>query len=160
MRLYHGSNIAVKKPKLQPTVRALDFGPAFYLTSSLEQARKWAILKTYRSRTGVPTVSTYEFDDTADLIIRTFHSADSDWLQYISSNRKNKTNLFKDNYDIVIGPVANDDTMPVINLYLKGNYSEEEAVKRLLPQNLKDQYAFKTEKALNLLTFCEVMIYE
>lgn len=160
MRLYHGSNIAVKSPKLQPTVRALDFGPAFYLTSSLEQARKWAKLKTYRSRTGVPTVSAYEFDDTLELNIRTFHSADSDWLQYISINRKNRTNIIKDDYDIVIGPVANDDTMPVINLYLKGSYSEEEAVKRLLPQNLKDQYAFKTEKALNLLTFCEVMIYE
>jgi hypothetical protein len=27
--------------------------------------------------------------------------------------------------------------MPVLNLYLKGNYNEEEALKRLLPQSLK-----------------------
>ena len=58
-------------------------------------------------------------------------------------------------YDIVAGPVANDNTMPVLNLYFKGAYSEEEALRRLLPQRLKDQYALKTEPALACLTFLE-----
>lgn len=31
-------------------------------------------------------------------------------------------------YDIVIGPVANDNTMPVINDYMSGNISEETAL--------------------------------
>ena len=48
--------------------------------------------------------------------------------------------------------------MPVINLYLKGSYDEEEALKRLLPQKLKDQYAFKTEKAISKLQLCEVIM--
>ena len=47
--------------------------------------------------------------------------------------------------------------MPVINLYLKGDYDEEEAIKRLLPQKLKDQYTFKTEKSLAVLKLCEVI---
>ena len=58
-------------------------------------------------------------------------------------------------YDVVAGPVANDNTMPVLNLYFKGAYSEEEAIKRLLPQRLSDQYAMKTEEALACLSFKE-----
>lgn len=38
-----------------------------------------------------------------------------------------------------------------------GVYSEEEAIKRLLPQRLRDQYAFKTKSALDALVFSEVM---
>ena len=60
-------------------------------------------------------------------------------------------------WDIVCGPVANDQTMPVIDLFLDGRYDEEEAIKRLLPQKLKDQYTFKTEKAIRLLRYTEVI---
>lgn len=56
-------------------------------------------------------------------------------------------------YDLVIGPVANDSTLPVIDDYMDGVYTKEEAVKRLLPQNLTDQYAFLTNEALRTLTF-------
>ena len=44
-------------------------------------------------------------------------------------------------------------TLPVIDDYMDGKYDKEEAVKRLLPQKLTDQYAFLTEKAIRLLTF-------
>ncbi len=57
-----------------------------------------------------------------------------------------------------IGSVANDRTMPVLKLYFSGVYTEEEAIKRLLPQKLKDQYAFKTERAISVLTFKEVKV--
>ncbi len=62
-----------------------------------------------------------------------------------------------DSYDLVIGPVANDKTMPVISLYFAGLYNEEEAIKRLLPQKLYNQFAFKTESALKALSFVEVI---
>ncbi|MCF0238369.1 MAG: DUF3990 domain-containing protein, partial [Sphaerochaetaceae bacterium] len=62
-----------------------------------------------------------------------------------------------DDYDIVIGPVANDKTMPVISLYFSGVYDIEETIKRLMPQKLQDQYAFRTEKALKALRFLEVI---
>jgi hypothetical protein len=35
---------------------------------------------------------------------------------------------------------------------------EEEAIKRLLPQRLHDQYVFKTQAALNALNFSEVIM--
>ena len=61
-----------------------------------------------------------------------------------------------DNYDIVIGPVANDRTMPVISLYFAEIYNIEETIKRLMPQKLCDQYTFRTEKAIKKLNFLEV----
>ncbi len=60
-------------------------------------------------------------------------------------------------WDLVIGPVANDQTASVIDLYVDGIFDENDAIKRLLPQKLKDQYTFKTEKALAQLHFTEVI---
>ena len=41
MYLYHGSNLAVTKPKIINSKRSLDFGNAFYLTTDIEQAKRW-----------------------------------------------------------------------------------------------------------------------
>jgi len=54
------------------------------------------------------------------------------------------------------GPVANDNTMPVIDAYLAGLFTREETIRRLLPFRLADQYAFATQRALACLTFKEV----
>lgn len=157
MLLYHGSNVAVETPRILTSDRKLDFGTGFYLTSSYEQAERWAILTTKRRGTGTPTITVYEADETAMERLKThrFDDVSHAWLQYVSANRKNKE--LSDDSDIVIGAVANDKTMPVISLYFAGIYDEEETIKRLLPQKLRDQYAFKTEKALRLLTLKEVI---
>lgn len=36
-------------------------------------------------------------------------------------------------------------------------YDEDETIKRLLPQKLKDQYTFKTPEAIMLLRYKEVI---
>ncbi len=56
---------------------------------------------------------------------------------------------------MVVGPVANDQAIRTVNNYLKGYFPEDVAIKLLLPQKLKDQYLFRTEKALKLLVFKE-----
>lgn len=157
MKLYHGSNIIVKTPKILEPVRSLDFGAGFYLTTDFEQAKKWSILKTERSGIGRPTVSVYEIleENMKKLCILKFDSANKNWLEFVSMNRKNE--IIEDNSDIIIGPVANDNTMPVITLYLRGDYDVNEALKRLLPQKLKDQIVFKNEKSLSYLKFVEVI---
>ena len=71
----------------------------------------------------------------------------------VSKNRKDRN--AHDNFDMVIGPVANDQAFPTILLYLDGYIDAESAVRQLLPQKLKDQYTFKTEKALAFLRFIE-----
>jgi len=52
---------------------------------------------------------------------------------------------------------VNDQTMPVILLFLDGMYDEEETIRRLLPQKLKDNYTFKSDSATALLRFKEVI---
>ena len=82
-----------------------------------------------------------------------FNTADGDWLDYVVKNRRGQAVV--GDYDVVIGPVANDSTLPVIDDYMSGNYTKEEAVRRLLPQNLTDQYALKSTEALAALTYKE-----
>ena len=156
MKLYHGSNLAVESPKIIPSNRTLDFGYGFYLTSDYEQAAKWAKLTALRRDGGTPTVTVFEIDESlSGLDILRFDSANADWLHFITANRTGKP--LENNYDIIIGPVANDNTMPVINLYLSGSYDEDEALKRLITQKLKDQYAIKKDKALSKLILKEVI---
>ncbi len=157
MLLYHGSNIEVSNPQILESDRRLDFGKGFYLTSSFDQAKRWAELTVKRRETGKATVSVFDFDDTSvsDLKILHFTQAQKEWLEYVTMNRKNQV-IPNDDYDIVIGPVANDRTMPVISLYFAGIYDIEETIKRLMLQKLCDQYTFRTENAIKKLKFLEV----
>ena len=158
MILYHGSNIEVREPKLLKTQRELDFGNGFYTTSDLHQASNWAHRTAKLRGTGKPFVTVYEIDDKAfdTLRVLRFENANAEWLRYVAANRKGIAAA--DEYDVVIGPVANDQTMPTITLFLDGFYDEEETIKRLLPQNLKDQYTFKTAEALSMLHSTEVFV--
>ena len=149
--------MAVYEPQILVSDRKLDFGSGFYLTSSLEQAERWAELTTERRGTGVPTITVYEFDETRQtgLKILKFEKANKKWLDFVVANRDNTVDDLK--WDMVSGPVANDRTMPVIRLFIAKVYTAAEALRRLLPQKLHDQYTFKTKAAMQLLTFREVI---
>ena len=157
MKLYHGSNMAVYEPQILISDRKLDFGTGFYLTSSLEQAERWAKLTAERRGIGVPTISVYEFDEAklTELKILKFEKANKKWLDFVVANRDNT--IDDQMWDMVIGPVANDRTMPVIRLFIAKVYTATEALRRLLPQKLHDQYTFKTQTALQFLKFQEVI---
>ena len=67
MRLYHGSNVTVIKPRLMDSGRTLDFGSGFYLTSDIDQAVRWARAVTFRRAEGRPIVNQYTIDDDSFL---------------------------------------------------------------------------------------------
>lgn len=137
--------------------RELDFGKGFYTTSDLDQAIRWARRTVLRLKIGNACVTVYEIDDEKLLSLRIlrFMQPDAEWLHFVVANRKGAMQTA--DWDLICGSVANDQTMPVIDLYLDGMYDEEETVRRLLPQKLKDQYAFKTEAAIRLLRCKEVI---
>ena len=157
MILYHGSNVEVRQPKLLGGQRPLDFGPGFYTTSDLEQASKWAERTARIRKAGSPLVSVYEADVDAvsELKVLSFDSPDREWLRFVAANRRSL--IENDGWDVVSGPVANDQTMPTLMLFLDGLLTEDEAIARLLPQKLKDQFVFKTTPALVLLQCKEVL---
>ena len=156
MILYHGSNIEVRQPRLFNQQRPTDFGSGFYLTSDLEQATRWAVRVTKRRQTGTPTVSAFNVDISqwSLLKIRSFQM-DEDWLEYVFNNRHQK--YIEDEWDVVFGPVADDQTMTTLGLYLSGRIKAYMAIEMLLPPKLKDQYCFKTEAALSCLQFMEAI---
>ena len=153
MKLYHGSNVEVKNPNLQYSTKTTDFGQGFYLTSDYEQSKIWANKKTLKLKGGKPTISVFEFDenDINDLKVKRFDSASEEWFDYVVKNRCNMNSNI--DYDIVIGPVANDGTYEVINLYIRGILTREQAILQLKTYKLKDQYIFKTDKSLMKLIY-------
>ena len=158
MRLYHGSNVAVRQPRLLPFQRNLDFGKGFYTTTDLGQATTWARRTARIRKTGTACVSVYTLDDEACRMLRVlrFTRPDEAWLAFVAACRRGKPP--RDEWDMVRGPIANDQTMQVLTLYLDGFLNEQETIARLLPQKLKDQTTFKTEKALALLQWTEELV--
>ena len=157
MILYHGSNVEVKQPILLKVQRELDFGKGFYTTSDMEQAARWAWRTAKRRGESNAFVTVYEVneDELKNIRLLSFDSPNVEWLNLVVKNRKGE--YIAENWDIISGPVADDQTAQVIDLYLEGAYDEEEAIRRFLTQRLKDQYAFKTNEALKLLIFKEVI---
>ena len=49
MVCYHGSDTVVDAPRILEARRPLDFGGGFYVTTSAEQAKSWAIKVAYRT---------------------------------------------------------------------------------------------------------------
>jgi len=145
----------------------LDFGAGFYTTSSFKQAKSWAISRlAFRLAKGLsieglqPTVSVYDFNDSearSNFKVLDFKTADIAWLEYVAKNRREES---VEPYDLIIGPVADDKTMKVVVLYVRGRYTAEEAIRRLEPEKLDNQYTFANRKALQYLTFEGVEIIE
>ena len=157
MLLYHGSNLIVEKPRLIEKTRGLDFGAGFYLTTKKEQARAFAEIIVNRRKSGTPTINIYNFDDDAAqkaLDILTFPEANKDWLVFLRDNRL-KSYMGKQ-YDIIIGPVANDRVYPTLLALISGQFNIEAALVAIKPYKLFDQYCLATENAFSLLTFAGV----
>lgn len=100
----------------------------------------------------------YLFTENTSLKVKRFDSLSKDWLKFIKENRI-KGGLQHD-YDIVIGPVADDKTMETIQLYIADILTDEEAVARLKYSKANNQISFHTKKSLKYLRFIRRNIYE
>ena len=155
MLLYHGSNIVVKEPKIIKSNRFLDFGNGFYTTSNYEQAVNFAQKVSSRRKEGSAIVNAYNFDEKniKTLSVLKFDFANEHWLDFVSDNRNGKD--FSENYDLIIGPVANDDIYQTFTLYLTGIYTKQQAIEVLKIKKLYNQYVFKNDIALSKIAFKE-----
>lgn len=153
MILYHGSNLAVKSPEIITPNRFLDFGSGFYTTSNLAQAKNFADKVTARKKEGKSTVSVYEFDEAclSELKALGFESANGAWLDFVSDNRNGVER--KEQYDLIYGPVADDDIFRTFILYSTGVLDREQTLEALKIKKLFNQYVFASEKALRYLKF-------
>ena len=157
MLLYHGSTMAVRKPIVSRGRGKTDFGKGFYTTTSREQAEKWAQIK--RDRIGDEAhaiVSVFELDDAVlnnpAYHTRHFDGATAEWLDFVVGNRRGEIHH---NFDLIMGPVANDKLYATITLYENGILDANAAIEQLNTHQLFDQLSFHTTKACKLLTFVE-----
>ena len=155
MQLYHASNQVVEKPRLTNRFATLDFGTGFYTTPNESQAVEFAKkVVARRGHKGSPTVNMYKLNleqTNSDLIALELEDPDSDWLVFVVDNRNGRN--ASAGYDLVIGPVANDDVFATIALYEAGLIDKQAAIKGFRVKKLFRQYLFHTEKALDCLTF-------
>ena len=155
MILYHGSNVKVEHPLILKSTRELDFGTGFYTTTDKAQAKRWAKRVAVRNNTQTALVNVYDFDEKAETLkIKRFYSADEEWLNFVSAQRKGT--YTGERYDIIIGPVADDKVYGVIVLFENGGLDTNEAIKRLKTESLTDQVAFCSQQSLLHLHFVKV----
>jgi hypothetical protein len=141
------------------------------LTTSKVQAERFvrtAVIKSGRHlSSGV--VNRYSFETFEGLHSKEFVNTSVEWLRCVCDNRKpdfTKEGNEWSVYDVLIGKIANDDTMATISIYLADGYGPREsesavamAIRLLKPERLKDQICLKSNRALERLCFldsCEV----
>ena len=141
MTVYHGSYTVVKEPKVVKSRNTKDFGNGFYCTIIREQAERWA------RRYETPMVNVYTVRMDESLKILEFSDMTEEWLDFIIDCRHGKTH----DYDIVIGPIADDGVAYLLNRYEEGSYTIEELARELKYKKLNSQYFFANSRAVSLL---------
>ena len=153
MKLYHGTNVDFDVIDLTKSNRYKDFGQGFYLTDIRSQAEELAAKKS-RLFGGYPVIQEYEFDESllssAELKVLKFDKPSTEWAEFIFKNR-NRDNNFTHDYDIVIGPIANDGVAYLLGRYEEGTLTIEELSDKLDYKKLNSQYFFGTNKSLKYL---------
>ena len=156
MTLYHGSNKVVEIPNLSLSRKNLDFGIGFYTTVNRDQAVDFARKIAARKGQTTPFVSAYTFDletNEPKLNILKFQAPEKLWLDFVHQNRHGTYN--GENYDLVIGPVANDDVFATLLVYEQGILNVEQTLEALKVKELYSQFVFKTNRALAFLQFSD-----
>lgn len=154
--LYHGSNVSIEKIDLSKGLKDKDFGKGFYLTDILSQAEAMANRRYRIMGTGVPTVTSFLFDEShlsdRELNVKVFpDTPNAEWARFVDTNRHSSENGFIHSYDIVIGPVADDGVAFQLERFHERIIDDETLARELAYKKLNRQYFFGTEKAIKLL---------
>ena len=156
--VYHGSCFKFDQIDLNKSHNRRDFGKGFYTTVLMSQSKEWAYRLSLREKKNNYYVYEYLFEKKDDLNIKYFDSLNEEWLEFIKENRI-KGGL-QHQYDVVIGPVADDNTMQTVQLYMSNILTAPEAVEKLKYSKVNNQVSFHSEKSLSCLRFIRRMKYD
>lgn len=161
IRLYHGSNVAIKQIDLSRSKRGKDFGQGFYLNANPDQAMEMAARTVRILNEGEPTLSCFEFDEDEaaknGLNIKVFSDYSEEWAEFVVMNRKNNSDDPAHPYDIVIGPIANDTVGVQIRRFIMGYLSASALVEELrFKGDHAVQYFFGSPKAVKFIKRIEL----
>ena len=156
MKLYHGTNCSFDEIDLTKSKVGKDFGCGFYLSADSKQAMELAERKMELSGEGALLVYEYEFDEallqSEELSVLRFEEYSKEWAEFILTNIKNRTRVSAHQYDIVIGPIADDAVGFQIRRFTAGIIDMDRFIQELrYMKGISFQYFFGTDKALKYL---------
>ena len=162
MLVYHGTTLEIREPRIIVSDIGRDFGHAFYTTDIKEQAERWAVRRakvfSHKEKKEFPAVvNVYDWAKT-DSYIKEFDGPSMEWLDLVVQCRS--VPVYKHEYDIVIGKIADDNVGETVSFVLQGIMRKEDAIERLKFEQINNQIAFCTEKSLTQLKFIESYIVE
>ena len=139
MHLYHTGFSIISDPDIRHGRQNADFGQGFYLSPDRDFAKKWA-----KYSPGMETyINEYELD-MEGLKVKELNR-DKEWFDYIFSNRR-----FMDTapeYDVVVGPIANDTIFDTLGILTAGVFDDDEALTMYMAGPEYYQVVIKTDRA-------------
>ena len=161
--VYHGTTSLFEEIEVSKGKPYKDFGKGFYVTRTYSHAANLATrnkrLELERfGRRCEAYVYTYEMDleMLAGFNVKEYTEADAEWMQFVLANRRTRERAHE--YDIVIGPTANDDTSTVLKAYFGGFYGDvgsdtaiSTALKMIEAEKLPPQIYFARNEATAIL---------
>lgn len=153
MILYHGTNTDFPQIRLEMSRVGKDFGFGFYLTTDKQVATRQAERKLLQYGTGSKIVQSYYLDEKklGGLKVLRFDAYTEGWADFILLNRQNKERRSLHDYDVVIGPIANDTVGFQIRRYTEGIITKAQFLQEIMYHQVTMQYFFGTERALTIL---------
>ncbi len=143
--IYHGSYMKIEFPEIRKHRFTKDFSWGFYCTEIKEQAEKWS------SKFNTSIVNLYELRDFESLNIKEFNEYNEEWLDFVVGCRSGDTH----NYDVVIGPMADDTIYDYIDAYTQGQMNKQKFFELMKFKYPTNQISFHTIKALDHINFIE-----
>jgi hypothetical protein len=166
--LYHGTIYEFDRVDVTKGKPFKDFGIGFYTSQDEDHAVRLALrnkrieerrLSKYgKTLTVTPWLYTFEFDmqEIAELKVKEFATANREWVGFIVKNRLSTKR--EHDYDIIVGPTANDNTNATIDLFIIGTYGDPNSdfaintfMELILPEVLPQQMYFGSDAAAGLL---------
>ena len=150
IKVYHAGYVEIPVPDIKRGRVNADFGQGFYLSDNYDFASLWVREK---NRADI-IVNFYELDESGLNILR--FDRDEKWFRYVFSNRRSMPDSYAD-FDIIIGPIANDTIYDTMGIMTSGYLSDDEALKLLCVGPQYTQIVLKTQKAADNLHFLSAL---
>lgn len=156
--VFHGSDNMIKEPQHNGGRKFSDFGLGFYITTNVEMAKSWAT----RKKDKPAYVNKYTLN-TEGIKSLTF-DLDLHWILFIAYNRglvlnDELQNLLEekykniDEYDVLIGPTADDKMFDTLNMFFSNNITLDHCLQSLNSMDLDIQYNIKSITGISALLY-------
>lgn len=159
--LFHGTPEYFEQVNIDKSRTYTDFGKGFYLTTIFEQAVEWAGKKRY-DKINVKGFSDYSpayvlkfeliFEKFKNLKIKVYEGYTEEWFNKIYECRIYGNNDLEE-YDVTIGPMADNDIYMILKRYEEDEIDKEETLELLKFEKINMQIAFHTNKSLKTIKY-------